>query len=135
MRLIDGEKVSMLKPQSMIQVDRYARVGAAPFPLPRRQTVLKLSEDSAHVGAIGLALEPLSWHWSHWPGCLSGSPVQLRDRRSGKAPRRTKRARANALEHSYYRFRAKSGRLQGFWRFSPESQRQNLALIVVYVPN
>ena len=26
------------------------------------------SEDSAHDAAIDVALEPLSWHWSHWPG-------------------------------------------------------------------
>ena len=23
-------------------------------------------EGSAHIGAIGLALEPLAWHWCHW---------------------------------------------------------------------
>ena len=26
------------------------------------------SEESAHVGAIGSALEPLARHWSHWLG-------------------------------------------------------------------
>ena len=74
------------------------------------------TEDSAHVGAIGLPLEPLACHLSHWPGRLV-NPAAVGDLDRGHEPLLPGAAPADPPPplHSYFR------RIDLYLRFTDHS--------------